>query len=97
MESDKKKISVFDAVHRARAISEEGGTFAIRFRKYNRDTRSGGDVAYIAKARVRAAASDEMIANSSQKLFIVDTETGRPLVCWQPLIMEIDGIPTELN
>lgn len=80
-----------------KAISARGGTFSIRFRKWNRDKRSGGDMASIARARCRPKASDEKVANASHKLFITDTDTGRPLNCWQCLIMEFDGQKTVLD
>lgn len=89
-------INLYRAIEEAREISESGGTFCIKFRKWNRATRDGGDLAVIEKARCRPKATDEKVANASHKLFLTDTETGRPLVCWHPLIMEIDGKRTTL-
>ena len=89
-------ISLYRAIDEARAISEAGGTFSIKFRKWNRARRDGGDLAVIEKARCRPKASDEKVANASHKLFITDTETGRALNCWHPLIMEINGRRTVL-
>ena len=89
-------VNLYRAIDEARRISEAGGTFSIKFRKWNRATRDGGDLAVIGKARCRPKASDERVSHASHKLFITDTETGRPLVCWHPLIMEIDGRRTAL-
>ncbi len=89
-------INLYAAIDEARKISEAGGTFSIKFRKWNRAKRDGGDLAVIEAARCRPKASDETISNASHKLFITDTETGRALNCWHPLILEINGRRTSL-
>lgn len=94
MDRNTKTIDIYKAVDEMKRISAEGGTFAIRFRKYNRATGRGGDMSHIAAARLRPKASDEDVENSSHKLFITDTETGRPLTCWQVLVMEFNGLRT---
>lgn len=78
-------------------ISERGDTFALKFRKYNRDTQTGGELVFIPNARLRPKATDEAVANSSHKLFFTDTDTGRALNCWQMLIVEFNGRRTNLN
>ena len=92
-----EKIDLFIALAQMKDISERGETFSLRFRKYNRDTQTGGEMVYIPHARLRAKASDETVANSSHKLFFTDTDTGRALNCWQMLIMEFNGLRTMLN
>ena len=39
---------------------------------------------------------DEKIENASHKLFLVDTETGNALNCWQILVVEFNGQKTVL-
>lgn len=90
------QINLYTAVEEMKAISKSEGTFSIKFRKYNRQKNSGGDLVYIKAARLRSKASDEKIANASHKLFIVDTETGTPLNCWQILVVEFNGQKTVL-
>lgn len=92
-----QKIDLFQAIEEMKRISRAGGTFSIKFRKWNRQTREGGDVVSILSARIRPKASDEEIAYSSYKLFFTDTETGLARVCWQPLIIEFNGYRTVLN
>lgn len=92
-----KKIDLYEAVDRMRRISLAGGTFSMKFRKWNRRTLSGGDMVYVRAARVRPKTSDEEIAYSGYKLFFTDTDTGLARNCWQPLIMEFNGMPTVLN
>lgn len=89
-------INLYRAIDEAREISAAGGTFSIKFRKWNRAQRDGGDLAVIEKARCRPKASDEKVSHASHKMFFTDTETGRPLNCWHPLIMEINGRRTSL-
>lgn len=92
-----EKIDLYAAVREMRRISSAGGTFSFKFRKWNRDTNSGGDLVTVNAARLRPKATDESVANASHKLFFTDTETGRALNCWQPLIVEFEGAQTVLN
>ena len=85
-------INLFDAIRRMKEISDEGGTFSMRHRKYDRQRDKGGDIVIVNAARVRPRAGDEKIADASRKLFYTDTETGRALVCWQCLVTEFNGM-----
>lgn len=90
-------IDLYEALEKMKNISAAGGSFAFKFRKWNRQTRKGGDIVCISRARVRPKASDEKIDSASYKLFFTDIDTGRALNCWQPLITEFNGRPTILN
>lgn len=95
--AQQKQIDLYRAIEEMKEISARGGTFSLRFRKWNRATHRGGDMANIAHARIRPKASDEKVAHSSYKLFFTDTDTGRAMNCWQCLIMEFNGLRTVLN
>ncbi|WP_297606718.1 hypothetical protein [uncultured Alistipes sp.] len=97
MEKEIGKIDLYDAIEQMKRISLDGGTFSMKFRKWNRQTNSGGDMMTVNAARVRPKATDEKVENSSYKLFFTDTETGLARNCWQPLIMEFNGRRTVLN
>lgn len=90
-------IDLYEAIDQMKRISLAGGTFSMKFRKWNRQTRNGGDVVKVQKARVRPKASDEKISDASYKLFFTDTETGLAKNCWQVLITEFNGRRTVLN
>lgn len=92
-----EKIDLFEAIEQMKVITGAGGTFSMKFRKYNRQTKAGGELVTINAAKIRPKAHDEKIENASYKLFFTDTETGRALNCWQPLIMEFNGRRTVLN
>ena len=81
-----EKINLYVAVEQMKRITISGGTFSI-----NRQTRDGGDMVILTAARLRKKATDESIENSSYKLFLTDTTTGRPLNCWECLVMEFNG------
>ena len=91
-----KTIDLYQAVAEMKAISVTGGTFSMKFRKWNRQTNDGGDLAYIKAARVRPKPSDREVKNASYKLFFRDMETGRDLVCWECLLVEFNGMKTIL-
>ena len=63
--AEPKQIDLYLAIEEMKRISAEGGTFSLRFRKWNRDTRRGGDMANIAHARIRPKAADERVATAS--------------------------------
>lgn len=84
-------VNIYEVVERMREISTGGGTFALKFRKWDRQRKRGGDLVSLKLARLRRKASDERIKHSSHKVFITDTATGRAIVCWTCLIVEFNG------
>lgn len=87
-------VDLYAAIEQMKQISNAGGTFSMKFRKYNRNKGEGGDLVSINAARLRTKASDDKIQNSSYKLFFVDTDTGLAANCWQILITEFNGKKT---
>lgn len=61
------QINLYTAVEEMKAVSKAEGTFSIKFRKYNRQKQSGGDLVFLKAARLRSKASDEKIENASHK------------------------------
>lgn len=97
MDTPKTPIDLYEALARMKEISAAGGTFAMKYRKWNREKRAGGDLVTVKAARMRPKAADEKIENSSYKLFYTDTETGLARNCWQMLVVEFEGRPTVLT
>lgn len=97
MDQETSTIDLYSAIEEMKRISRSGGTFALTFRKWNRQTRNGGDVVRVNAARIRPKASDEKISDASYKLFFTDTETGLARNCWQCLITGFNGRRTVLN
>ena len=65
-------------------ISLDGGTFSMKFRKWNRQTNSGGDMMTVNAARVRPKATDEKVENSSYKLFSPTRRQASPVIAGNP-------------
>lgn len=86
-----EKINLYIALEEMKRISVAGGTFSFAFRKWNRQMSRGGDLVRVSHARVRSKASDEDVNNSSYKLFFTDCDSGCPMNCWQPLVVEFNG------
>ena len=91
------KIQLYKAIQAMKDLSDRGDTFSIAFRKYNRQTRRGGALVRLDAVRCRPKAADEDVENSSHKLYLTDTTTGRALVCWQILVTEFNGQQTVLD
>lgn len=94
--AEKTSIDLYAALAEMKRVSAAGGTFSLKFRKWDRERRDGGDLANVPHARLRPKASDEAVANASYKLFFTDTDTGLARCCWQPLVVEFNGRPTVL-
>lgn len=92
MGKDTQTINLYTAIEQMKQISASGETFSISFRKYDRQRNNGGDSVRLKYARLRPKTSDAEIENSSYKLFLTDTETGKSLNCWQVLITKFNGI-----
>lgn len=71
MEKDIQRINIYTAIEQMKRLSQEGETFSLSFRKYDRQRHSGGDTVRLNHARLRPKASDEEIENASYKLFLV--------------------------
>lgn len=84
-------ITMMNALDEMRELTIAGKTFRVKFRKWNADTRKGGDVVTLTRARMRKMTADEKIRHSSYKVFLTDVETMRARVFWAPLLMEFNG------
>lgn len=94
MADNKEMIHLYKAVEEMKSITNNGETFSISFRKYDRQRNTGGDCVRLKSARLRQKASDDTISHASDKLFLVDAETGRSINCWQILVVEFNGLKT---
>ena len=89
-------IPIFTAVAEMDRLTKAGIPFSFSFYKYNRQSSEGGDLARISRAKLRSKASDSKRENSSHKLSFVDIDSGLARECWQPLIVEFNGIKCTL-
>ena len=51
MEKDIQRINVYTAIEQMKRLSQEGETFSLSFRKYDRQRHSGGDTVRLNHAR----------------------------------------------
>jgi len=86
------KINIFRAVRLARATKDTDGEFSIKFRKWNREKGQGGDLCHIQRARCRPAPKKDDLVNAEAKLYFIDLDRMLPMVCWQCLIVEYNGM-----
>lgn len=89
-------IPIFTAVAEMDRLTKAGVPFSFSFYKYNRQNRQGGDLARISRAKLRSKAHDTQRENSSHKLSFVDIDSGLARECWQPLIVEFNGLKCTL-
>ena len=89
-------IPIFTAVAEMDRLTKAGIPFSFSFFKYNRQSHEGGDLARISRAKLRSKTSDAQRENSSHKLSFVDIDSGLARECWQPLIVEFNGMKCTL-
>lgn len=89
-------MQIYQAIAEMESLTKQDKHFSFSFYKYNRQTKEGGDLARISRAKLRPKTSDNKRENSSYKLFFVDVDTGLARECWQPLIVEFNGIKCTL-
>ena len=89
-------IPIFTAVAEMDRLTKAVIPFSFSFYKYNRQNHEGGDLARISRAKLRSKTSDTQRENSSHKLSFVDIDSGLARECWQPLIVEFNGMKCTL-
>ena len=89
-------IPIFTAVAEMDRLTKAGIPFSFSFYKYNRQSGEGDDLERFSRAKLRSKASDTQRENSSHKLSFVVIDSGLARECWQPLIVEFNGLKCTL-
>lgn len=89
-------ISIWQAIHLMRELTAKGETFSFSYATYDRSRHQAHGMISVPHAKLRPAAKGDDIENADHKLFYYDETEQKPKVCWQPLIMFLNGFKIAL-
>lgn len=90
-------MNVFSAIDRMRQLSSEGKSFSFSFMSYSYERRRSDGVVHVEHARLRKQSRKENNRFADYMLNFIDMDTMEYGTCWQPLLLEFDGIELELS
>lgn len=80
-----------------RAYSECGKTFSFAFMSYSYERRRSDGIVKIEHARLRKQSRKNSNRFTDYMLNFIDMDTMEYGMCWQPLLLEFNGIELELK
>lgn len=97
MNSEKApELHLWQAIHLMRELTAKGESFSLAFATYDRSRKLCHGMSSIKHARLRPAAKGDDVRDADHKLFFFDETDQLPKVCWQPLIMYVNGFKIKL-
>lgn len=90
-------MTVFEAISQMRLLTDRGLTFSFVFMTYSEDTGQSQGLAEVRSATLRPQSSIQQNRNAEIMLNYYDTLCNRHGKCYQPLIIEFNGIKLELT
>lgn len=90
-------MNVYEAINQMRACSERGETFSFAFMSYSYERRRSEVVVKIEHARLRKQSHKKNNRFADYMLNFIDMDTMDYEMCWQPLLLEFNGIELELK
>lgn len=80
-----------------RRRSERGENFSFAFMSYSYERRKSDGVVKVERARLRKQSRKETNRFADYMLNYINLDTMENGMCWQPLLLEYDGLDIELK
>lgn len=80
-----------------RALSERGESFSFSFMSFSYERRKSDGVVHVERARLRKQCTKKQNRFADYMLNYYDMDTVEDGRCWQPLLLEFNGIELELS
>lgn len=90
-------MNIFEAIEEMRRRTEMRESFSFLFMSYSYERRKSEGVVRIEHARLRGQSRKEYNRFSDYMLNFINLDTMEYGMCWQPLLLEFDGIELELK
>lgn len=90
-------MKVYEAIEQMRALSERGESFSFSFMSYSYDRRKSDGIVHVERARLRKQCTKKQNRFADYMLNYYDMDTVEDGRCWQPLLLEFNGIELELS
>ena len=90
-------MNVFEAIRQMKVLTDKGQTFSFSFMSYSIDKNKSHGIVTVEHAKLRAGNRKDRTRYNDYLLNFVDMDTLEEKTCWQPLLLEFNGIMLELN
>ena len=80
-----------------KVLTDQGKTFSFSFMSYSIDKNKSHGIVTVEHAKLRAGNRKDRTRYNEYLLNFVDMDTLEEKTCWQPLLLEFNGIMLELN
>ena len=90
-------MNVYEAIRQMKVLTDQGKTFSFSFMSYSIDKHKSHGIVTVEHAKLRAGNRKDRTRYNDYLLNFVDMDTLEEKTCWQPLLLEFNGIMLELN
>lgn len=90
-------MDVYQAIAKMRELSEQNRTFSVMFMSYSAERGRSNGVVEVPRCILRKASTEAQNKNADIMLNYFDMDTKTYGQMYQPLLMEFNGVPLELN
>lgn len=90
-------MNVFEAIRQMKVLTDKGETFSFSFMSYSIDKNKSHGIVTVEHAKLRAGNRKDRTRYNDYLLNFVDMDTLEEKTCWQPLLLEFNGVMLELN
>lgn len=90
-------MTVYEAIAEMRRLTAAGQSFSFAFMSYSYTKHSSEGFVQVARARLSKQSTKATNRFADYMLNYVDLDTLQTRRCWQPLLLELNGIPLELT
>ena len=92
-----RTMNVYEAIRQMKVLTDQGKTFSFSFMSYSIDKHKSHGIVTVEHAKLRAGNRKDRTRYNDYLLNFVDMDTLEDKTCWQPLLLEFNGIMLELN
>lgn len=90
-------MDVYEAIKQMKQLSAENKSFQFAFMSYSEERGKSNGITEVLHARLRKQSTVDQDKNAELKLNYFDLDTSDFGSCYQPLLMEFNGVKLELN
>ena len=92
-----RTMNVYESIRQMKVLTDQGKTFSFSFMSYSIDKHKSHGIVTVEHAKLRAGNRKDRTRYNDYLLNFVDMDTLEDKTCWQPLLLEFNGIMLELN
>lgn len=90
-------MKVYEAIDTMRMLSKNGKSFSFSFMSYSYERHKSDGIIHVERGRLRKQSRKDTNRFADYMLNFIDLDTMMYGMCWQPLLLEFNGIPLDLK